>query len=59
MWYKLQWGKLLKIEVMSTDMPAKIEMQNNIPHSEVIIKGGVFFKFEVFPHTFNGAFRIY
>lgn len=42
MWYELQWGKFLKIEGMSTDMPAKIEIQNNTPHSEVIIKGGVF-----------------
>lgn len=31
--------KSLKIEGMSTDMPAKIEIQKNTPHSEVIIKG--------------------
>lgn len=52
--------KFLKIEGMSTDMPAKIEIQKNTPYSEVIIKGGrYFFKFEVFAYTINGPFRIY
>lgn len=35
--------KFLKIEGMSTDMPAKIEIQKNTPHSEVIIKGADIF----------------
>lgn len=35
--------KFLKIEGMSTDMPAKIEIQKNTPYSEVIIKGADIF----------------
>lgn len=35
--------KFLKIEGMSTDMPAKIEIQKNTPYSKVIIKGADIF----------------
>ncbi|HDR2846338.1 TPA: immunity 50 family protein [Enterobacter sichuanensis] len=35
--------KFLKIEGMSTDMPAKIEIQKNTPYREVIIKGAEIF----------------
>lgn len=35
--------KLLKIEGMSTDMPAKIEIQKNTSYSEVIINGADIF----------------